>query len=233
VNQELALKVLGQIMGWADDRARTEFQWLRLMSRLKYDGYGDFQAGRRFIESLATWLQQFKKGDRETAYSFVRNTLVYIGPCEMQRLVEQFYPRIVLEYLIRTVAREYHLPTYRILAHAEARKAVGRLRRQTLFMGLSDGARIDALRHVNAGLLNNEQLVQGIQVDRDKWKDLRDKLRKDLGDSEARFRLVYLIDDFTGTGTTFLRHDEEEAKWKGKLVKFRFFTDYRERPHGS
>ena len=95
MNQDLALKVLGQIMNWSDDRARREYQWLRLMARLKYDGYRDFQAGMRFVESLVTWLQQFKPEEREIAYAFVRETLVYIGPGEMLRLVEQFYPRTV------------------------------------------------------------------------------------------------------------------------------------------
>ena len=138
MNQDLGLKILGQIMNWSDDRAREEFRWLRLLARLKYDGYRDFQAGMRFIESLATWLQQFKTDERETAYSFARRTLVYIGPSEMQRLVEQFYPGTVRDRLVRTVAAERSIPTYRLLANAGARAAVERLRRQTLFMGLSD-----------------------------------------------------------------------------------------------
>lgn len=172
MNQDLGLKILSEIMAWNDDRAREEFRWLRLMARLKYDGYRDFQAGMRFIESLATWLQQFKPEERETAYAFVRHTLVYIGPSEMQRLVEQFYPRTVRDRLIRTVAGERSLPTYRVLVDPDARAAAERLRRQTLFMALSDGARIDIVRHSNAGLLSNEQLVVATQVDRDKWQDL-------------------------------------------------------------
>jgi hypothetical protein len=221
MNQDLALKVLGQIMNWSDDRSRQEFQWLRLMARLKYDGYRDFQAGMRFIESLATWLQQFKPNERETAYAFVRHTLVYIGAGEMLRLVEQFYPRTVRDRLIRTVAAERGIPPYRVLADPAAHAAVERLRRQTLFMGLSDGARIDTIRHANAGLLNNEQLVQGTQVDTEKWRDLIDNLRSDLGDPTARFRLVYLVDDFAGTGTSFLRYDDKKEKWKGKLLRFK------------
>lgn len=221
MNQDLGLKVLGHIMNWSDDRARQEFDWLRLMARLKYDGYRDFQAGMRFIESLATWVQQFAPHERETAYAFVRRTLVYIGPGEMQRLVEQFYPRTVRDRLIRIVAAERGMPPYRVLADADARASGDRLRRQTLFMGLSDGARIDTIRHVNAGLLSNEQLVQGTQVDTEKWKDLLDNLRKDLGDPTARFRLIYLVDDFAGTGTSFLRYDEENTKWKGKLLRFK------------
>lgn len=220
MNQDLALRVLSQIMAWADERARSEFRWLRLMARLKYDGYRDFQAGMRFIESLATWLQQFEPGERETAYAFVRRSLVYVGPGEMQRLVEQFYPRTVRSRLFHTVAVEQRIRTFKVLADSAARAAIKRLERQTLFMGLSDGARIDTIRYANTGLLSNEQFVQGTQVDVDKWKDLRDNLRKDVKDESAAFRLVYLIDDFAGTGTTFLRSDAEKG-WKGKLIRFR------------
>ncbi len=113
MNQELGLRILSQIMAWTDDRAREEFAWLRLMAKLKYDGYRDFQAGMRFIESLATWLQQFKPAERDTAYDFVRRTLVYIGPGEMQRLVEQFYPRTVSERLVHTIATRRRMPKYR------------------------------------------------------------------------------------------------------------------------
>jgi hypothetical protein len=225
MNQELGLRILSQIMRWNDPRAREEFQWLRLMARLKYDGYRDFQAGMRFIESLATWLQQFKPEERETAYSFVRRTLVYVGPSEMQRLVEQFYPRFVRDRIVRTVAKERKIATYRVLADEQVRSAAERLRRQTLFMGLSDGARIDILRHSNAGLLTNEQLVVATQVDKDKWQDLLHNLREDLNDADACFRLIYLIDDFMGTGTSFLRYNVEKAKWSGKLIKFKESVD--------
>jgi hypothetical protein len=225
LNQDLALKVLGQIMNWSDEHSREEFRWLRLMARLKYDGYRDFQAGMRFIESLATWLQQFKPSERETAYAFVRRSLVYVGPGEMQRLVEQFYPRVVRDRLIRATATERDIPTYRVLTDGDAVKAAERLRRQTLFMGLSDGARIDTVRHVNVGLITNEQLVLATQVDTDKWADLRDNLRCDLGDPNALFRLAYLIDDFAGTGTSFLRWDDKKEHWKGKLLRFKQSLD--------
>ena len=222
MNQDLGLRVLGRIMQWDDDRARKEFNWLRLMARLKYDGYRDFQAGMRFIESLVTWLQQFEQPqERETAYAFVRDVLVYIGPGEMQRLVEQFYPRFVRDRLVRLVAEECGIQPYRVLADPKARAAEKRLRRQTAFMGLSDGAHIDAIRRTNSGLLRNEQFVQATQIDTEKWKDLLDSLREDLEDQDARFRVVYLIDDFTATGTSFLRFDEKKKNWKGKLIRFR------------
>lgn len=221
MKEHLALKVLGQIMDWDDERARLEFAWLRLMSRLKYDGYRDFQAGMRFLESLAVWLQQFAPDERETAYSFVRKTLIYVGPAELHRLVEQFYPRTIRDRLNRMVAEECAIPAYRVLADDGARKAYKTLRRKTLIMGLSDGARIDIVRHSNVGLLSNEQLVIATQVDQDKWKNLLKKLRKDLGEDTAQFKLVYLVDDFAGTGTSFFRYDEDEKKWTGKLMRFK------------
>ncbi|WP_338610873.1 hypothetical protein V6617_18710 (plasmid) [Pelagibacterium nitratireducens] len=222
MNEDLGLRILSEIMQWSDDEARKEFRWLRLMARLKYDGYRDFQAGMRFIESLATWLQQFSTADqRKTAYEFARNAIVYVGPSEMQRLVEQMYPKFVRDRLVRMVANEKGIPPYRVYADADARAAVERLRRQTLFMGLSDGARIDGLRHSNVGVLNNEQMVVSTQLDTEKWQDLLSQLGEAIGDPDARFRLVYLIDDFMGSGSSFLRYNEEKKKWSGKLKKFK------------
>lgn len=221
MNQELGLKVLAKIMSWNDGQAHEEFAWLKLMARLKYDGYQAFHAGMRFIENLVTWLQQFEPNERSTAYTFVRRFLVYIGPIEMQRLIEQFYPRTVREHILRLVAVEHGIQPYRVLVDPDADAATKRLCRQTVFMGLSDGAHIDTIRHANAGLLSNEQFVQVTQVDSEKWRDLIDHLRSDLDDPKARFRILYLIDDFAGTGTSFLRFDGEQQRWKGKLVRFR------------
>jgi hypothetical protein len=218
MDQRLGLDILSRIMNWSDDRARREFAWLRLMARLKYDGYRDFLAGVRFIESLATWLQQFALEERETAYSFVRNQLVYVGPAEMQRLVEAFYPRTVQSRLLQCVSNSLGVPKYRIWAEAAAAGEFERLKRKTLFMGLSDGARIDIFRHANERVLANEQIVVAAQLDTEKWQDLLEKLREELNDPIAKFGLVYLVDDFMGTGTTFLRF--HKGRWTGKLIRF-------------
>ena len=57
-------------------------------------------------------------------------------------------------------------------------------------------------------------------MNRDKWAEVSKKLRKALGDDNARFSRVFLIDDFVGSGKTLLRWEEEESQWDGKLVKF-------------
>ena len=220
MNQDLALKVMGKIMHWDDDEARDEFGWLKLMARLKYDGYRDFQAGMRFIESLATWLQQFDKVERKDAYTFVKKRMVYVGPGEMRQLVEQFFPNTIRRRIVQTVASNLGIKPYTVLTNPKATAAIERLSRQTLVLGLSDGARMDIVRHANVGRLSNEQLVLAPQIDTEKWKDLLENLRKDLKDPKALFKIIFLVDDFAGTGTSFLRFKTEEKQWSGKLLRF-------------
>ena len=71
------------------------------------------------------------------------------------------------------------------------------------------------------GRLSNEQLVLAPQIDTEKWKDLLKNLREDLEDPDALFKIIYLVDDFAGTGTSFLRYKEKDKKWSGKLNRFR------------
>lgn len=220
MNQELALKVMGEIMQWSDDEARKEFRWLKLMARLKYDGYRDFQAGMRFVESLATWLQQFDHDERKDAYTFVKQRMVYVGPGEVRQLVEQFFPNTIRQRIVRTVAADLNIKPYSVLTDPNAMTAIERLRRQTLVLGLSDGARMDIVRHANVGRLSNEQLVLAPQIDTEKWKDLLESLRVDLEDPDALFKIIYLVDDFAGTGTSFLRFNNEKDKWSGKITRF-------------
>jgi hypothetical protein len=201
-------------------RAAHEFQWISLMSRIKYDSYRDFTAGARFIERLVDWLQQFDQADREVAFGFVRRRLVYLSPMEMQHLVELMYPDHIRPLLLKAVAAALGVKPYQVLAHPEYPTLYKRFLRRTLFLGLSDGARMDTLRRNNVGLITNEQVVVGVQIDSDKWKSLLDDLRADLQENDATFQFVYLIDDFTGSGKTLLRYDDRSNKWKGKLAKF-------------
>ncbi len=218
MKQDFILGKLSEIMRWDTESARSEFGWLRLMSRIKYDGYQDFLAGARFIESLADWLQQFELEDRAAAYGFVRNHLVYIGQPEMSHLVSLFYPDTVQWRLMQAVASRLSIPTYRVWAEPEAIRCFETLLRKTLFIELSDGARIDLFRRANALTISNEQIVTAPRIIQAKWDSLLEDLRSDLGDAEARFAFVFLVDDFVGSGLTLLR--KKDSVWKGKLLRF-------------
>lgn len=218
-------------MQWDNDRSNDEFGRLRLMASLKYDGYRDFVAGVRFIESLASWLLQFEQHERDVAYEFVTRRMVYIGPGEMEKLVRQFYTNWVRPQLIRAVADELNIPSYLVRANAAALGRIEQLRRRTLFLGLSDGARVDYIRHQNVGIISNEQVVGSTQLDSEKWGDLLVNLQKDTRDDNAVFGSVYLVDDFIATGTTFFR--VEAGSLKGKLVKFAKSVDQAEEALGK
>jgi len=206
-------------MGWDLERARKEFAWLDLISRLKYDSYRGYFAGARFVESLLDWLQQFESAEREIAYRFVRERLVFVGSSELQHLVELFYPETVRDLLSAAIASEASIARYLVWSRDDLKAAYARLLRQTLFLGISDGARLDTFRRVNVGVIRNEQVVPTIEMDEPRWTSLTKDLRKALGDDEAQFRFIFLVDDFTGSGLTLLRREEKGA-WTGKLVRF-------------
>jgi hypothetical protein len=213
-------------MGWDLERSQEEFRWLRLISAVKYDGYQDFLAGMRFLESLVGWLLQFHEGDREAAYEFVRHRLVFISASERERLSAMMYPRTVLPRLLSQVAEDRGIAPWRAYLDAVALSDLHIARRRTLFLGLSDGARLDSFRHANVGTISNEQVVIGTQLDKEKWEDLRSELAKSLKElkssADATFNTLYLVDDFAGSGTTFIRQEMKDGEpvWKGKLMKF-------------
>jgi hypothetical protein len=108
--------------------------------------------------------------------------------------------------------------SWEVLVNAAARQHMEGDRRSTLFLALSDGARLDAFRHANAGRISNEQVVVTVEPSVDKCADLLKELRKDVNDPTATFRRIVLVDDFTASGTSLLR--QESGTWKGKLPKF-------------
>ncbi len=219
MKQELARRCLSQLMGWDSERARQEFRWLDLIARLKYDGYRGYFAGARFVESLLDWLQQFDEpAERAVAYGFLRTHLVYVGPAELQHLVELFYPETVRELLASAVAAELSIPKYLVWSRPDGRDAFARLLRHCLFMGISDGARLDTLRRANVGVIRNEQVVPTIEVDDRRWSSLVKDLRESVQDQNAQFRFIFIVDDFTGSGLTLLRKGADGV-WDGKLVR--------------
>ncbi|WP_439254586.1 hypothetical protein, partial [Pseudomonas monteilii] len=88
------------------------------------------------------------------------------------------------------------------------------LRRRTLFVGLSDGARIDVFRRYNEGVVNNEQVVPFSEMSEHKWQDLVKELKEWLLANEypgelPLFEAACLIDDFAGSGASLLRQEKD------------------------
>lgn len=229
MREALAERLLARVMEWTPEDVARERPILQAMAAFKYDEYQQFSPGMRFVESLALWLSQFKtKEERQVAYDFVIKRLVFCSNAEMSHFVSVAYPDYIRPLLIRRAAETLSIPERNItqIINSTEYKI---LRRQCLFLGLSDGSRIDTFRRNNTPELSHEQIWQTYEMSADKAKDIHDKLRIDMEglsgtstpDSDGYyFRMVFLLDDFSGSGVTYLRKDEATGEFKGKISKF-------------
>lgn len=227
MKRELAETLLAKIMGWTDAEKAAERAHLDSFATYKYDEYQQFAPGRRFVESLALWLRQLEtKKERDAAYAFVRDRMIFISDAEMNHLVELTFPTYVRPLLIADAAAEEGAPKkHRIKALVESSAYKARLRR-TLVLGLSDGARTDQFRRMNPLDVSHEQVFHAYDVSVPKADSFSKKLVKDLEqiygrsptEEEACFEYVVLLDDFTASGTSYLREDDT-LEWDGKIPK--------------
>jgi hypothetical protein len=158
VKDALAEKLLARVLQWTPDDVAQERPVLQALTAFKYDEYQQFSAGSRFIESLVLWLNQFETvEERMVAYEFVKTKLVFCSAAEMRHLVEIAYPDHIRPLLIDRTAGDGP-DRYRPGALA-ARTEFKIRQRQCLFLGMSDGARIDTFRRANLEHgLNHEQI---------------------------------------------------------------------------
>lgn len=219
-----AQQLLARVMGWGHVEAvRRHGPHLQLLGEYKYDYYQQFGPGKRFIESLALWLAQFDPDDRAAALDLVTTKLVYFSDAEFAHLVQTAYPDVIVPERMRLVAEEQGIPEHRVAAIARHER-FEELRLKSLYLGLSDGARTNELRRASHGQINNEQIWHAYELGEDKagdmLRELRDLLAKEgRSSAKSRFNLIWLLDDFSGSGNTYIRYDDEARRFKGKLNK--------------
>ena len=202
-------------MAWDQARLADELPFLDRMAQFKYDEYQQFAPGQKFVENLGLWLGQFASQDeREMAYEFVRRRLVFMSSAEMRHLVEAAFSDVIKSRIVRQAASVMGLPPYHLGGVVES-PTYRRAERASLFLGLSDGARMDVFRRT-AGL-NNEQVWQAYELSGTKAVDMLKDLRKALNEPEVLFERVFLLDDFTASGRSYIRY--ERGEWKGKIAK--------------
>lgn len=180
----------------------------------------------RFVESLALWLEQFTLQERRVAYQFVKERLVFISSAEMAHLVTMAYPDHIHPLLLRLAATE-RKESPQLVARTASSKEFRCLTAQALFLGLSDGARMDIFRRNNPHL-SHEQILTTYDISPEKATEMREELAKTLKsipprreppEAEAHFRTIFLLDDFSASGLSYIRCDEKSQQRKGKIVK--------------
>jgi len=224
LKSELAERLLAEVMRWDPEDVKKERPELQALASYKYDEYQQFSPGMRFVESFGIWLNQFESDDERTkAYKFIRSDLLYISELEMKHFVSIAYPDYIRPYLINQVGKSLSIPetaTKKIISTKEFRV----LLRQSLFLGLSDGAHIDLFRRANP-LISNEQVWQTYEVPDDRAEkmlsdlslDLKKILGRELYSEEKKFRNIILLDDFTASGISYFRKDFEKGEYAGKI----------------
>lgn len=225
MKDRLAEQLLAKVLDWTAEEVATERPIVQALAAYKYDEYQQFSAGSRFIESLALWLSQFKLiTERRVAYDFLKNSLVFCSAAELRHLVEMAYPDHIRPALIRRAAgasADRFCPKF-----VAARTEFKVLQRQCLFLGLSDGARIDAFRRANPEL-NHEQIWQTHELKTERVDKLLEKLEEHLEallgrrvrDDERRFRTLVLLDDFSASGTSYFMGPAHHPTG-GKIASF-------------
>ena len=219
-----AAGLLARVMGWQQPQmVQDHVPDLQLLAYYKYDDYQRFGPGRRFIESLALWLNRLDPEDRAAALELVESKLVFFSDREVSHLVEMAYPDLIVQERLRLVAEEYGLPMHKVgelSRHARFKE----LRLKSLYLGLSDGARTNELRRASNHEINNEQIWQAYELGEQKSGAMLVDLKKSLEKAghettSPHFNLVWLLDDFSGSGNTYIRYDSKEKTYGGKLQK--------------
>lgn len=225
VSQALLYKVLKDTIPAIDD---DEFEiikkYFQAMARYKYDDYQQFTTGMRFIERFALWLNQFNKTDRRIALEFIRSRLIFISSAEMNLLVSSAFPDVIRGFFIDDVSKSLGYEDYqvaKVIRSQEYRK----LLRQSLFCGMSDGARMEVFRRANSGVISHEQIYLTYELSNEKASKMQKELAVDLKnileveqvpEADAKFKRVILLDDFSASGTSYLRYVNEGRDMKGK-----------------
>jgi hypothetical protein len=205
MKRELALQLLQTIIPGLNDEgaAARLFRDLQFLADYKYNKYEMYHPGRLFLENLYLWLQQFQEDERSDALSFVRKHLIFVSREEFQQLAQTLYNDRIRRRQLQVAAERAAIPPHRVTRIRDS-AAFERTARASLYVGMSDGARLDFIRRHNLGI-NNEQVLPHYAVHPDKVGECLQALRTDVKDNDALFRCLFLVDDFCGSARTLLR----------------------------
>lgn len=156
MNSNLANQLLASIMKWDAQTLASERAALEFMGSMKYDGYDRYMPGMRFMSSLVQWLNDIDEADRDEAFKFIKERLVFISSTQMNYLVDLLYDSKIRPSLLDMATSETGMRSY-MRSNAKVRERFEIEKRSSLVIGLSDGAHTDILRR--SAQFNNEQVL--------------------------------------------------------------------------
>lgn len=224
MKEQLAERLLAIVMNWTTSEVAQYRPELVAMANYKYDFYQQFSPGKRFIESLGTWLNQFKTPlQKNEAFEFIRKKLIFISNEELFHLISLVYKDNIKPLLINKAASILGFENYKLkkILNDNIFKV---LLKQTLYLGLSDGARTDIFRRFNIEI-SHEQIFQNYRIEDNQAQEIHKELSnniKNLGYTDPKdhkIKMVFLLDDFSASSISYLRKEQHEDIFKGKIQK--------------
>ncbi|MHA2244892.1 MAG: phosphoribosyltransferase-like protein [Candidatus Hodarchaeales archaeon] len=181
---------------------------------MKFRSYHLYKPWNSFFEHLFLYLKQFKKEDRRDALELVKN-VTFFTQDEINRLSEIIFHQEIVPFLLEEVIRDEGLNPF---DYSEAFKnGLKRSLKFTLFIALSDGANVDYFRRFNR--LSNDNVISYYKLNEKAQKAIFKSILKESNDNSSSSLNVFFIEDFIGSGTTFIR-ENEDGKLSGQLFKF-------------
>lgn len=188
-----------------DDSKRITF-----LSRRKYDRYDHFAPGENFMTRLISWLQiNFKKNERETAFSIVKN-IKFIDQYELRELTTSTFENIINNICL---SESYSSSTwYSFIESIDQKKAIELS--HTIFVACADDIRFDYFRRYAMNRFPNsfkkDHFIEYYKLNKESQKKL------------PFFNRVVLLDHLAASGTTAIRKENIEGVdiWSGKFPRF-------------
>ena len=223
MNEKPATQILKHTMAWSQEDVTKNLASLQALSDYGYDEYQQFRPGMRFIESLASWLNQLPQTKRAAAFRFVKEKLLYITQDQMKQIISVTYLDYIAPILLKQISHELKpsIPYWNVarLLNLDQFKV---LLRKCLFVGLSDGSQIDTFRRNNPAI-DHEQVYRTHEINHTRTMKIKMALKKDLAcrESCACFRNIFLLDDFSASGLSYLRMSKSSPyNMIGKIADF-------------
>lgn len=204
---------------------KNEVNQLKFMAEYKFDSYEGYRTGDRFASNLLRFLQNFRDDEKSHALDMVTR-IIFISAKEMHELSMELYYKIKLRLL--DLILEEKAGSIESWDYAKAYdKYYWEYLSKSLFIALSDSSKIDYFRR--HAQIDNESIVSTYKIDVD---DLirsgeENEEKNPNADYESKEN-IFLIDDFSGSGYTFLRQlGKFHERWYKKIrYKRIFFCPY-------
>lgn len=170
----------------------------------RFDLYRGYKNNRGFLFHKLKWLSQFTQDDSHVMETFIRKNLIYLSETDIEKTIESF----------QTFLEQKLYPA--ITDTQKTKFTVKEMIKRVTIWGLSDGARLDLVRY-NNNVLKNHQFILETEISKARCNRIIKKIRKDTQEENPSV-IPILVDDFSGSGLSYLRY--ENRQWKGKLIRF-------------